>query len=91
MSKFYVNFAERGPVHEKVDQQEVETLDKETPTSINEFFKIFASDHSFAPPESQMVFDSDISDIDIDKDIAPSMAYDFEEAAEDDEKARARE
>lgn len=90
MRDFYVNFAERGPVHEDLDNRDLEILDTVTPTSINEFIKIFADDRTFAPPEAQMVFDSDLGDIDIDSDVAPDMTYDFEEALEDDEKTRAR-
>lgn len=78
-----------GHVDQECDPRELCTLDKDSPTSINDFIDIFAHNRSFAPPEGVFIFDSDLGEIDIDSDISPSMDYDFEEAFEDDEK-RAR-
>lgn len=83
MSDFYVNFAERGPIYQDVDSEDLEILDTTSPTSVTEFIKLFAEDKSFSPPEASMVFDSDISEISIDDDVAPELSYDFEEADED--------
>lgn len=83
------NYADRPLVKEEVDTRDLDCLDKDSPTSINDFLKLYAYDRSFSPPEGSFVFDSDFGDIDLDNDISPSLDYDFEEAKEDDEK-RAR-
>lgn len=90
MNDLYINFADRPQKLQEVDQRELSVLDKDSITSINDFMLKFAEDKSFSPPESSMVFDSDIADIDIDSDEAPSMAYDFEDADEDQKRARAQ-
>lgn len=88
MPNNYLNFAAQPHELSKVDERELEVLDKDSITSINEFMKRYAEDKTFTPPESNMVFDSDISDVDIDTliDDIPSMSYDFEEAKEDEQK-----
>ena len=78
-----------SPKYEEVDTKDMDCLDTTSRTSIIDFMRMFAEDSSFTPPESSMIFDSDIDDdISIDSEV-PGLDYDFEDVYEDQEK-RAR-
>lgn len=78
--KVYHQFKKCPSHKEDIDPVDMKSLDKTSITSVADFILRFQADKSFAPPEdSSMVYDSDISKIDIDKDVAPEMSYDFEE------------
>lgn len=67
----------RVPQIEDLDTNDLKSLDKSSITEVKDFILHYQADKTFAPPESSnMVFDSDISDIDIDKDVAPELADD---------------
>jgi len=67
----------REPQHEELDSNDMNSLDKTSITEVKDFILHYQADKTFAPPESSsMVFDSDISDIDIDNDVAPELADD---------------
>ena len=90
MSNTYINFAEKAQEFESIKTFELDCLDKDSVTSINEYMLKYAEDKSFTPPEGSFVFDTDISDdISVDDEV-PGMDYDFEDVYEE-ENARARE
>ena len=67
----------RDPQFEDLDESDLKSLDKSSITEVKDFIIHYQADKTFAPPESSsMVYDSDISEIDVDNDVAPELADD---------------
>lgn len=73
----YTQFDVRDAQFEDLDIDDLKSLDKTSITEVKDFILHYQADKTFAPPESSsMVYDSDISEIDVDKDVAPELSDD---------------
>lgn len=62
---------------------ELGSLDKTSITSVSDFIQRFQADKSFAVPEADMVYDTDVAPVDIDNDESLGLDADFDDILDD--------
>lgn len=65
---------------------ELGSLDKTSITSVSDFIQRFQADKSFAVPEVDMIYDTDVAPVDLDNDESLGLDADFDDII--DENAR---